>query len=101
MANINGVGIPTRETAGAVGDIYTDTKTGMRYKCVFAYFSSSDDTCDCEWEAMKTNDKSNVVERIKETPKTLEKNTDEEKLAEEPTTVSRRTNYASYSNKKK
>lgn len=101
MANINGVGIPTREIAGAIGDIYTDTKTGMQYKCVFAYSSSNDDTCDCEWEAMKTNSKSNVSERIKETPKTLEKNIDEENLAEEPTTVSRRTNYTSYSNKKR
>ena len=33
MAEISGLGIPTNETAAAVGDIYTDTDTGQKYKC--------------------------------------------------------------------
>lgn len=32
-----GKGLPTRKTLGAIGDIYTDTETGIRYKCTSSY----------------------------------------------------------------
>lgn len=34
MSTINGKGIPTDRTPGAVGDIYTNSNTGDKYKCV-------------------------------------------------------------------
>lgn len=42
MAEISGRGIPTNETAAAVGDIYTDTDTGQKYKCDLAYASKDE-----------------------------------------------------------
>lgn len=42
MAEISGQGIPTNETAAAVGDIYTDTDTGQKYKCDLAYASKDE-----------------------------------------------------------
>ena len=37
MAESSGVGAPTKETVGKVGDIYTDTNTDKKYKCVLSY----------------------------------------------------------------
>ena len=34
MANITNQGVPNVFTEGAIGDIYTDTKTGYKYKCI-------------------------------------------------------------------
>lgn len=47
MANLSGAGAPTRNTVGALGDIYTNTETGQQYKCTEAtcvdtYGTSSD-----------------------------------------------------------
>lgn len=42
MAEISGQGIPTTQTAAAVGDIYTDTDTGQKYKCGLAYASKDE-----------------------------------------------------------
>ena len=42
MAEISGRGIPTNETAAAIGDIYTDTDTGQKYKCDLAYASKDE-----------------------------------------------------------
>lgn len=50
MAKLKGVGAPTRRTAGAIGDIYTDSKTGQEYICTFAYKSGIDEEFDCEWK---------------------------------------------------
>ena len=55
MANIKGNGVPTKNTKGSVGDIYTDTKTGQKYKCVFAYLYEPDDRYDTEWKKMNPN----------------------------------------------
>ena len=37
MAELSGVGAPTKETVGKVGDIYTDTSTDKKYKFVLSY----------------------------------------------------------------
>lgn len=42
MAEISGKGIPTNQTAAAVGDIYTDTDTLQKYKCDLAYVSKDE-----------------------------------------------------------
>ena len=34
---IKWVGAPTKETVGKVGDIYIDTNTDKKYKCVLSY----------------------------------------------------------------
>lgn len=50
MAKLTGVGAPTRRTEGAIGDIYTDSKTGQEYICTFSYKSGIDEEFDCEWK---------------------------------------------------
>lgn len=47
---ITGKGIPTRKTAGAIGDIYTDTLTGLNYECTFAYSPNGKNDYDYEWK---------------------------------------------------
>lgn len=42
MAYISGQGIPTNQTAAAIGDIYTDTDTQQKYKCDLAYASKDE-----------------------------------------------------------
>lgn len=49
---ITGKGIPTRKTAGAIGDIYTDTLTGANYECTFAYSPGGKNDYDYEWKPM-------------------------------------------------
>lgn len=75
MANINGNGIPGRNTPGAIGDIYTDSKTGRKFKCVFAYRSGDTGDFDCEWKEIATKPlekmqqkKENVTAPVKEEP---------------------------------
>lgn len=50
MAKITGKGIPTRKTAGAIGDIYTDVTSGKEYKCTFAYSPNGGNDYDYEWK---------------------------------------------------
>lgn len=59
MAYLKGKGAPGRDTKGAIGDIYTDTTTNKKYKCVFAY--ALGDTYDCSWKLLK-NTSSNSIE---------------------------------------
>ena len=37
MTEFKGKGVPTNKTKGAIGAIYTDTDTGVTYKCTGAY----------------------------------------------------------------
>ena len=53
MADVTGKGIPTRETLGAIGDIYTDVNTKKQYKCTFAYRNNDDRNFACEWKQIK------------------------------------------------
>lgn len=113
MANIKGTGAPTRKTLGAVGDIYTDNKTGRQYKCTFAYRSDDKIDFDCEWtpvknkkipvvEAAVKNDipKEKVVEESTKIDESAVKEIESEE-AEENTTAQKRTNYAAYGKKNK
>ena len=117
MANIKGTGAPTRKTLGAVGDIYTDNKTGRQYKCTFAYRSDDKIDFDCEWTPVK-NKKIPVVEAAVKNDipkeKVAEESTkiDESEVkeieveveaeeTEENTTTQKRTNYAAYGKKNK
>ena len=50
MNKLKGTGIPTRKTAGAIGDIYIDTATGKQYKCVFSYRENTTGEFDCQWK---------------------------------------------------
>ena len=113
MAQLNGKGVPSRKTAGAMGDIYTDTTTGKQYECVFAYRDNSDYGFDCQWKELPTARKSEPTKPTKTTnvPKTSEKTeTKVDQPAKESTVANeanqkynknnKRTNYAAYSNKK-
>ena len=64
MNKLKGTGIPTRKTAGAIGDIYIDTATGKQYKCVFSYRENTTGEFDCQWKPMdvKNPDQSKVVD---------------------------------------
>ena len=100
MSNRSGKGIPTRKTAGALGDIYTDTTTGKQYKCIFAYRSDNDEEFDCQWKEMSSgNAKKSEVEKVEKVDKV------EEETVEEPVEVEeeqpKRTNYSAYSKKSK
>lgn len=52
MATFTGTGEPTRKTAGAMGDIYFDTKGGDAYECVFSYRDNNDNEFDCQWKKL-------------------------------------------------
>lgn len=49
MAEIKGHGVPGGHIEGAVGDIYVDERTGLKYICTFAYTSSSGNGRIYEW----------------------------------------------------
>ena len=100
MSNRSGKGIPTRKTAGALGDIYTDTTTGKQYKCIFAYRSNNDEEFDCQWKELSSGDaKKSEVEKVEKVEKV------EEETVEKPVEVEeeqpKRTNYSAYSKKSK
>lgn len=109
MAKLNGSGVPTRKTIGAIGDIYTDTTTGEQYKCIFAYRSDNDEDFDCQWKKLDTDKKPYVKPEAKEVAKTaeeepVEKKKEEPEQPKEETPVNetpQRTNYTAYSKKHK
>ena len=68
MANLTGTGAPTRKTRGAVGDIYTDTKSGNKFKCTFAYRSNSEQDYDYEWKKGEKDDEVTGYETAKSQP---------------------------------
>lgn len=60
MANINGSGAPTEQTVGVLGDIYTDSDTGIQYKCVLAYSSTGSDEDETEYRWVRYITKNNA-----------------------------------------
>ena len=54
MAEINKSGAPDKNTAGQLGDIYTDISTGKKYKltCICRTTTYDGDTIDYEWEVL-------------------------------------------------
>ena len=107
MANITGVGAPTRKTIGAIGDIYTDTNTGKRYECGFAYRSDNNAMFDCEWRELKILRGNSDVTKKEEKPAEIEAVVGEptpEKVVEPeiPTEApTKRKDYSSYGKKNK
>lgn len=109
MANLTGTGAPTKRTVGAIGDIYTDTKTGNHYKCTFAYKSEKDDTFDCDWVKLKsevtTSPAAHSFQTISEPPveDVLEDAEDkkEELKTEVKPPIQQRKDYSAYSKKNK
>lgn len=98
MANLKGTGAPTKKTVAAIGDIYTDTTTGKKYKCTFAYRTDNDADFDCSWVEMKGVKVEEPVE------KPVEETKDEPVEKKEPDQTktqksSNRTNYAAYGKK--
>lgn len=55
MASIERNGVPNSKTEGALGDIYTDLKTGKRYKCTGAYGvrTHAEHRAEFEWTLME------------------------------------------------
>lgn len=120
MAQLTGKGVPTRKTKGAIGDIYTDTTTGKKYECTFAYRDNSDCMFDCQWkeiieknaevkkDALKTpvaeeEEEIKVETAVKEEEANTEEHpveTTEEEAAVQKPASKNRTNYAAYGNKK-
>lgn len=116
MNQLKGNEIPTKKTKGALGDIYTDTSTGKKYKCIFSYRDNDDDEFNCQWkelgEESKTMTKSTAEENktvvkpeVKEEPKkpvaeeVKQEEIKPESVKPEPKQHNGKTNYAAYSRK--
>ena len=112
MAQLKDNGVPTRKTKGALGDIYTDTNTGKKYKCIFSYRDDVNGDFDCQWrEIIETGKKipkkneapkqevKTVVEEAKTEPVKQEEAKEELTKTEEKH-PSGKTSYSSYYNKK-
>lgn len=56
MAQLSGSSNPTNRTKGQVGDIYTNTTTGIKFKCELAY--ESDDSKYIYYQWLPTNSSS-------------------------------------------
>lgn len=77
MPEIKGKGLPTRKTEGALGDIYVDTNTGVKYKCTgaFGVTTHAESTKEYEWKPIRAvgsnqvNQTRPVEEKPHETPK--------------------------------
>lgn len=103
MAKLTGTGAPTRTTIGALGDIYTDTNTGIQYECTFAYRDDTDADFDCQWRELPNTGKKPqpVKQEKKEEPKLVEPEmpeTKEETPVKQP--QQKRTDYTSFGKNK-
>ena len=105
MANLNGNGAPGKTTRGAIGDIYTDSSTGKKYKCVFAYRSDDSRPFECQWVEMKgyaDKNKSNIEKPVETDRRTEEPSVAAEHKEETPvkSEQSPKKNYTNYSKEK-
>lgn len=69
MAEIRGKGVPTSKTVGSIGDIYSDSETGKKYTCTFAYKDSAG-SVTYKWRKL---DLVEVGPDVKEEPKVEKK----------------------------
>lgn len=104
MTKREGKGAPTRQTFGAIGDIYTDTETGEEYVCTFAYRSSGDKDYDCQWKKTGNVGHVDTIPAKPVPPRTseivtVEKPKEEKKQVNEKTAQPARKDYTSYSKK--
>lgn len=63
MQKIEGKGVPTRKTKGAIGDVFINMLTKKMYKCTNAYEANGQ--CDYTWRAL---DGKSAVEEAKPEP---------------------------------
>lgn len=54
MGIIHGNGVPGKNTAGSLGDIYVDDRNDQHYKCSLAIKISGSEGFEYEWKKMKT-----------------------------------------------
>lgn len=56
MAEINKAGVPGKDTVGKLGDIYTNTNTGDKYKLVYIFTTTTYDgvTIEYDWRPLPT-----------------------------------------------
>ena len=66
MAEIKGKGLPTRKTVGALGDIYVDTTTGVKYKCTGAFGVTTHAASSKEYEWKPANPVTRNLQRTAE-----------------------------------
>ena len=109
MSQLKGNGEPSRNLNAAIGDIYTDEKTGKKYKCTFAYRDEKSKNFECTWKPITLTTSAGKHEPLKpsyeskkkpEEPKTTEQEQEPEE-AEDKKPVNGKTNYAAAFNNKK
>lgn len=54
MELIHGNGVPGKNTAGSIGDIYVDDRNDQHYKCSLAIKISGSEGFEYEWKKMKS-----------------------------------------------
>lgn len=54
MEIIHGNGVPGKNTAGSLGDIYVDDRNDQHYKCSLAIKISGSEGFEYEWKKIKT-----------------------------------------------
>lgn len=64
MSEIKSNGVPTRKTKGALGDIYIDGATGIKYKCTGSYIQNGQS--EYEWKKVLDITKRPGVQQTKE-----------------------------------
>lgn len=116
MAIIEGKGLPTTKTLGAVGDTYIDTDTKKKYECTFAYREGQKGDWNCQWrECKNASSAANAIVSEPKAENIKAENTVKEESAEEPSDAGnvdekepvrkdlapKRTNYTQYSKKNK
>ena len=78
MAKLTGAGAPSTRLKAAIGDIYTDTKTGKQYKCTFAYQNGRTEKYESQWEEVDQELFSNTEDISEEPVLTSNENIDAE-----------------------
>ena len=82
MSQLKGNGEPSRNLNAAIGDIYTDEKTGKKYKCTFAYRDEKSKNFECTWKPITLTTFAGKHEPLK--PSYGSKKKPEEPKVEEP-----------------
>lgn len=117
MSQLKGNGEPSRNLNAAIGDIYTDEKTGKKYKCTFAYRDEKSKNFECTWKPITLTTSAGKHEPPKpsygskkkpEEPKVEEQEqeqepeeADDKSEAEDKKPANGKTNYAAAFNNKK
>ena len=117
MSKIRQKGVPTRNTVGSIGDIYTDLDTGLSYKCTGSYGLQTHIGLESKYEWKLLPGEQKKVEpakkpepvkqqktkvEVKEEPKVVEtKEVIEEKVEEPKTAQPQQHNYNKYYDKNK